>query len=68
MLTKMFVSKHTRDRTNILEHGYGKVPQELDLSGDISLLTPEEQDKKRAERWASVAPALAAVLSETLSE
>jgi Family of unknown function (DUF5681) len=64
LLNKMFSSRDARDHANILEHGFGKVPQAVEMSGDMELLTPEQMEKKRQQRWEQVAPALAAALAE----
>ena len=50
----------------LAERGIGKVPMEI--LGDLSIVTPEQVEQIKAERWGAVVPAIAEALNEESDE
>lgn len=55
MVRLMFLSKSASDRQNVLEFGWGKVPNQHEISGNLNVYDPTEARTELARRLAGVA-------------
>lgn len=55
MIRLMFMSKSATDRQNVLEFGWGKVPNQHEISGNLNVYDPTEARAELARRLAGIA-------------